>query len=288
MNATQAKQISLEDFLARLGHAPVRERDEECWYRSPLREEQEPSFRVSARFNNWVDWGTGERGDIIRLAERLFGVDTSGALREIGRVMGERAAFRATRAQPIETSIAAEQIAVGDIGSLALLGYLETRGIDHRLARAHLREIRYAVRGSPYFALAFANDAGGHEARNPRFKGTIGHKDISTRRLGEGQGVAVFEGFLDYLSAIQLNALPDEVGHAVILNSVALAERGLEKIKELTPDAAYLFLDNDDAGDRLVGLMTQRLACPLVDASLLYARHKDLNDMLLARQGRGH
>ena len=286
MNAAQAKRIPLETFLDRLGHAPVRERGGECWYRSPLREEQEPSFRVSARFNNWVDWGSGERGDIIRLAERLFDVDTSGALREIERVMGERVAFRAAHVQPIETSIAAERIEVGPIVRFALWAYLEKRGIDRHLAAEHLVEVQYTIAARPYFAVGFPSDQGGYETRNALFKGTIGPKDISTRRVRVGQGgVAVFEGFLDYLSAIQLNALPDEVGHAVILNSVALAERGLAKIAELVPDAAYLFLDNDDAGDRLTGIMTQRLTCPLVDAAILYEGYKDVNALLMARQG---
>ncbi len=288
MNAARAKQIPLETFLGRLGHAPVRERDGECWYCSPLREEQEPSFRVSQRYNNWVDWGSGERGDIIKLAEKLFDVDTSGALREIGRVMGEQMVFRATHAQPIETSIAAERIEVGPIVRFALWAYLEKRGIDRRLAAEHLVEVHYTVAGRPYFAVGFPSDQGGYETRNALFKGTIGHKDISTRRVRAGQGgVAVFEGFLDYLSAIQLNALPDEVGHAIVLNSVALAERGLAKIAELVPAAAYLFLDNDDAGDRLTGIMTQRLTCPLVDAAILYEGYKDVNALLMARQGQG-
>ena len=215
-------------------------------------------------------------------------MDTSGALREIGRVMGERVVFRTTHVQPIETSIAAERIEVGPIVRIALWAYLEKRGIDRRLAAEHLVEVHYIVAGRPYFAVGFPSDQGGYETRNALFKGTIGHKDISTRRVRAGQGgVAVFEGFLDYLSAIQLKALPEEVGHAIVLNSVALAERGLAKIAMLVPDAAYLFLDNDDAGDRLVGIMTQRLTCPLVDATILYARYKDVNALLMARQGRG-
>lgn len=289
MNAEQAKKIPLKVFLDRLGHKPVREHGEEFWYRSPLREEQSASFRVSQKFNNWVDWGTGERGDIITFAQKHFNVDTSGALREIERVMGPRpvadlVAFRATREQPIETSIAAERIELGPIKSFALRQYLEKRGINRAIADEHLQEARYTVGGRPYFALAFPNDSGGHETRNLLFKGTLGHKAISTLRIGERKGVAVFEGFMDFLSALQLNALPDEVGQVVVLNSVALAEQGLAKIKDLKPDAVYLFLDNDDAGDRLVGLMTTRLTCPLVDASLLYESYKDFNEMLVARQ----
>ncbi len=286
MNAAQAKAIPLETFLDRLGHRSVRESNGEFWYRSPLREEQEPSFRVSQRYNNWVDWGTGERGDIIRLAERLFSTDTSGALREIGRVMGERVAFRVVPEQPIETTLPVLDAKIGDLRSFRLLHYLETRGIDGNLAKQHLQEIHYQAVGKPYYAAAFPNDAGGYELRNKFFKGTRGHKDISTRKVGEGKGVAVFEGFLDYLSAIQLNGLPENLGHVVVLNSVALVERGLERIKELKPDAVYLFLDNDPAGDKLVGLMTTRLTCPLVDASLLYEKHKDVNEMLVAQRGR--
>ena len=287
MNAAQAKRIPLEIFLARLGHSPVRERAGESWYRSPLRDEQDASFRVSRGYNNWVDWGTGERGDIIRLAERLFHQGTAGALREIARVMGDTPVILATPEPPPETIVAADHIEVRPIGSLALLQYLRERGIDLPTARKYLHEIRYSVKDRAYYALGFPSDSGGYELRNKYFKGTQGHKDVTLLALGKaGAEVAVFEGFMDFLSALQLDALPATTTHALVMNSVALRDRALERIGGLMPLAVYLFLDHDPRGMRLTEEFKAALSCPVVDASILYARHKDVNALLMDRHGR--
>lgn len=49
MNSEQAKQISLPDLLEQLGHIPVKttKAGRELWYRSPFRDEKEPSFHTS-------------------------------------------------------------------------------------------------------------------------------------------------------------------------------------------------------------------------------------------------
>ena len=41
------KQMPIADFLARLGHEPVRRSGNELWYRAPYRNERTPSFRVN-------------------------------------------------------------------------------------------------------------------------------------------------------------------------------------------------------------------------------------------------
>ncbi len=288
MNAAQAKRIPLETFLARLGHRPVRERVGESWYRSPLRDEQEASFRVSQGYNNWVDWGSGERGDIIKLAERLFHQDTAGALREIARVMGAMPIIRAAPEPPSETIIAAEQIEVRPIRTFALLHYLRERGIELTIARRYLHEIHYRVKGQAYYALGFPSDSGGYEVRNKYFKGTHGYKDVTLLDLGKpGAEVAVFEGFMDFLSALQLDALPKTTTHTLVMNSTALRDRALERIEGLAPAAVYLFLDHDPSGVRLTEEFKAALSCPVFDVSALYARHKDVNALLMDRQGRG-
>jgi hypothetical protein len=282
MNAAQAKRIPLDTFLARLGHAPVRERVGESWYRSPLRDEQEASFRVSQGYNNWVDWGTGERGDIINLAERLFHQDTAGALREITRVMGDTPATWGPPGPAIGTSIAADHIEVRPIRSFALLQYLRERGIELPTARKYLNEIHYTVKSQTYYALGFPSDSGGYELRNKYFKGTHGHKDVTLLDLGKpGIEVAVFEGFMDFLSALQLDALPETTKHALVMNSTRLRDRALERIGELAPMAVYLFLDHDPSGVRLTEEFKAALSCTVVDASILYAQHKDVNAMLM-------
>ena len=41
------RQMPIADFLARLGHEPVRRSGNELWYRAPYRNERTPSFRVN-------------------------------------------------------------------------------------------------------------------------------------------------------------------------------------------------------------------------------------------------
>ena len=62
------RQISLADFLARLGHEPVRRSGNELWYRAPYRSERTPSFRVNVAKQIWYDFGLGKGGDIFTLA----------------------------------------------------------------------------------------------------------------------------------------------------------------------------------------------------------------------------
>ena len=47
MNIVQAKQIQLEDFLAKLDYQPTKKDKNSLWYYSPFRKESTPSFNVN-------------------------------------------------------------------------------------------------------------------------------------------------------------------------------------------------------------------------------------------------
>ena len=47
MNIETAKQINLADYLHSLGYSPVKQQGINLWYKSPLREETEASFKVN-------------------------------------------------------------------------------------------------------------------------------------------------------------------------------------------------------------------------------------------------
>ena len=51
MNIEEAKSISLEDYLQRMGFTPVKQHGDSIWYWSPFREEKTPSFKVSESRN---------------------------------------------------------------------------------------------------------------------------------------------------------------------------------------------------------------------------------------------
>lgn len=72
MDILTAKQIRIEDYLHTLGHAPVRRQGVNLWYRSPLREEREASFKVNTGLNCWYDFGLGKGGNILALAAELY------------------------------------------------------------------------------------------------------------------------------------------------------------------------------------------------------------------------
>ena len=47
MNIEDVKQISIADYLHSLGYSPVKRQGNGLWYKSPLREEHEASFKVN-------------------------------------------------------------------------------------------------------------------------------------------------------------------------------------------------------------------------------------------------
>ena len=67
MTYKEANNISIKDYLNSLGIQPVTEKGSYGMYRSPLREDNTPSFKVDYNANLWCDYGTGEGGTLIDL-----------------------------------------------------------------------------------------------------------------------------------------------------------------------------------------------------------------------------
>lgn len=51
MTIQEAKQISIADYLQSLGYSPVKQQGKSLWYKSPLREKSEVSFKVDTGIN---------------------------------------------------------------------------------------------------------------------------------------------------------------------------------------------------------------------------------------------
>jgi hypothetical protein len=281
MNIAQAKQIPLEDFLRHLGCTPAYQKAGQFWYRSPFRNEETPSFKLNPTRNVWYDFGLGKGGDIIdliRTKEQIHNVpDALDRIRQIYS-SAPAPARQFFPAASIDEPAGLELLRVQPVRSKALHAYLESRGIPFSVATEHVVEARYLRDGKEYFALAFANEKGGYELRNPGFKGTLGSKAISVRMGTNTQSVAVFEGFIDYLTAKAMNLLPDDPT-IIVLNSVGLREQASEHIRELGAKRIELFPDNDPAGRELAASLRQSHPdVEIVDHSATYATHGDLNE----------
>ena len=154
---------------------------------------------------------------------------------------------------------------------------LEERGINAHVAIPNCEEVRYRVRGKRYYAIGFRNDAGGLELRNRIFKGCIPPKDISLKRNGSDV-CAVFEGFMDCLSAMQIGTIASDW---LVLNSVSNVEKAVKVLQGYERIECYL--DNDDAGRRTLEKLRANFGEKVIDRSSLYADHKDLNEFLLSK-----
>lgn len=168
-----------------------------------------------------------------------------------------------------------EDIWVRPLQDSKLLGYLRERGIFADTVITNCEEVRYRVHGKRYYAIGFRNNAGGLELRNRFFKGCIPPKDISLKRNGS-EVCAVFEGFMDYLSAMQLGIIASDW---LVLNSVSNVEKTVKVLDCYRKIECYL--DNDDAGRRTLERLRADFGEKVIDRSSLYADHKDLNDYLL-------
>lgn len=279
MDARQMRDIPIADFLNAMGIHPARQRGNALWYSAPYRTERTPSFKVDTNKNVWFDFGIGKGGDIFDLAGEFIG---SGDFLL-------RAAFIAksgTCPLPImerpqrneEKEPVFEDIWVRPLQDSKLLGYLRERGIFAEIAITNCEEVRYQVHGKRYYAIGFRNNAGGWELRNRFFKGCIPPKDISLRRNGSDV-CAVFEGFMDYLSAMQLGIIASDW---LVLNSVSNVEKALKVLDGYRRIDCYL--DNDDAGHRTLERLREDFGEKVFDRSSLYADHKDLNEYLLSQK----
>ena len=80
------KRFSIMEYLERKGIKPVRRTPTYALYRSPLREETHPSFKVDTEKNLWIDYAEGRGGSIIDLCMRLEGCTIKPSALPISRV----------------------------------------------------------------------------------------------------------------------------------------------------------------------------------------------------------
>jgi hypothetical protein len=178
---------------------------------------------------------------------------------------------------------------VTEIQNPALENYLRSRALPIDLARLYFSEAVYRYEEREYRALAFANDAGGYEIRSPSFKGTLGSKALrfipSTTVRGDA---VVFEGAMDFISALAHYKRDRSDANVLVLNSTALTERGMLRLQEDGVHTALTYFDHDTAGriatERFTNEGPDHGVRITRDMSALYAGHEDFNDFLMARQ----
>ncbi|MFC0428784.1 toprim domain-containing protein [Chryseobacterium scophthalmum] len=286
MNCKKFNSISLEEVLLSLGHLPTKQNEKEAWYLNPFASESQASFKLDKRINAWYLHSEGVGGNNTDFMKKYLNTSVNEVL-----IWAEKQNFSSFHQQQqiikSEANYTIDEIL--DLQNPNLKQYLQGRGLSPKVYD-HIKEVRFTMRSKKLYAIGFENLSGGFELRNAFYKGSLLKKDVSLIDLSvNGQnksniqdtdvrGVAVFEGFIDALSFIELQK--SFAGDILVMNSIALLNKSIEHLKNY-PDI-HLFLDNDNAGIKCRSEIIKFFP-EAKDHSGIYSNHKDLNEFLRHR-----
>lgn len=268
-------------------------------YRSPFREDKDPSFHIYPDSNRWVDYGlieTHRGGDGINLIQKLKGFTFKEAMDYLLEMDGGSPSQHLPHPQQLQVTrgrrFNVHRIdLVCKLVSSSLISYLISRHIPLGIAMKYCREIHYThvPTNRRYFGIGFPNDLGGWVVRtapSPRYpNGTkldVSAYCISTISKDKGKVAKeayVFEGFMDFLSWVALFGEPDK--DVIVLNSVENVG-AMSHLSSAGTEVIHAFLDNDIPGKGALTYLTINSGCRVIDRSELYRNEglKDLNDYL--------
>ena len=281
---SRIKRYPIVEYLERKGIKPVRKTPTYAMYRSPLREETHPSFKVDTEKNLWIDYGEGRGGSIIDLCMRMEGCTLSEAIRRLRQNASDDGTysflndFVPNNTQPaMAVNGARRMIEISDTLPPHFQEYLtKVRCINLEKAMPFLKCISYEVRSRLYQAIGFANLSGGYELRDDKtFKGTIAPKDITPIFTDRAEPVCIIEGFMDFLSFLSMKE--EITNHCLLMNSVSNVARTIRYLNDRHLTHIRAFHDNDEAGRRTVQDFI-KAGFHVEDMNIHYKDFKDLNE----------
>lgn len=284
MNCKTANEnINIREILESFSLFPSKENLKSAFYFAFDRKERTPSVIVNFGKNTAFDFGTGKQYDNVSLVQTIKKCSVSEALEHLKQF--EFSSFENNQNKKNEQNSDKkskpnhEILEIKNVEHSSLLSYLQTRNLESQ--KSELKEIHYSLNDKKYFGLAFQNDSGGYEIRNPLIKICLGKKDISRVKNGS-ETLRIFEGFTDYLSfKILEKSIEKEPSDYLILNSVSMlfkAKTELENYPKIE-----LYFDNDEVGN----LATEQLISlheNISDERILFKNHKDLNEFLVRNE----
>lgn len=284
MNIEASKSIDIVGYLQKMGLSGI-DKGRYHWFCSPFRDEKTPSFSVDTKNNHWIDFGTGEKGDLIDLVKLLFGIDTHSALEKLSENrMDQYISFSKAKKDNVIQEPAIKINQVKAISNPALIHYITKRGINIKLASLYCKEIQYTIKDKIYYAIGFKNDAEGWELRNKYFKGH-NINGITTIKSNASIELNITEGFIDFLSAMEHYKIQRPNHSTIILNSLCNLDKIIPFFARYTK--INLFLDNDPvskAGQNAAEKISRLHPNVINHAAKIYSGYNDFNDFILNKK----
>jgi DNA primase len=278
---TLKANINIVDVLHSHGYQPAYQTGNELVYTSPFRNEKTPSFHVNQQLNSFKDFGESDhRGDIIRFVQLLKRIDFYQAVQYLktwkGETMPTSFSFSGYTCKAVENEPRIKVRSLKAIQHPALIQYLESRCISYAIASKYLNEVHYTYNEKYRFGIGFENDKGGFTITNPYgIKNATNPAHYTTIVQPGSTSVNLFEGFFDFLSALEYYQTKEPSRTTIVLNSVGMLHRSFDTLR--TFEKVYCYLDHDDAGKKALDKLHAE-GIKVVDKSGLYRGYKDLNE----------
>ena len=278
----EAKSVDIVSFLSSVGFTG-KPKGNKVWFCSPIRGgETKPSFVVFTDTNRWIDFGGNKdkTSDIIDLVCVMYNVPISEA---ITKLLGseELDQFEQKKYVKENDSTLIVNSVHDHFIDPRLIYYLKERKIPESIYSVNTKEVHYSFVNTPdkkYTAVGWVNDSGGYELRNARHKYASTPKDITFIENG-GHTLHLFEGFIDYLSALAYFGVDKLEGDTMVLNGLWMVYRVLERLKCYEKINSYL--DNGDAAEQATTLIKSFVGVDkFFDHRYMFCGEDDFNDFL--------
>ncbi|HZV71388.1 MAG TPA: toprim domain-containing protein [Saprospiraceae bacterium] len=320
MNIQQAKRIKLIDIMSFLGQTPLKKERGgiELKYLSPFHAEENPSFNLNIQLNAFFDFSMGEGGNVVDFA--ILYLKTNGksarvadALSWLSQIEGGdllvsqdrllQKSFSFSQQGSFDNTHLVEEekqlvfVKAMKLTSKRILDYLEKeRFIPVHLAQKYLSTIQYQnlkkprLDNKPYFAFGMTNRSKGWEIRSVSdthsFKSALIKRDISIiKGAGDSETIHVFEGMLDFLSALVLQNETSFECDTIIMHSTSSFSRTCEYLQENQFTSIKTWLDNDKTGMKFTSKFIEAFGTKIQPMNRTYAPHKDVNKYLQSLHG---
>ena len=291
--SSEGTRLTIVEVLAHYGMTEAVPRS--GFIPSPFRCERTSSFHILSHGYAWTDFGDGSRGGVVELVMRLESCEREAAIEKLREIRAGEAASQPI-IRPYGQSKPSRQssfkiISVCQLQDETLLSYSRSRGISEATIKKFCSEVAVRTGEKVKTYIGFLNNTEGFVLRSPE-KGSAGKRCTSSAPTyinADGDNciepssdpVAVFEGFFDFLSYMELTS--DQIlrpnQDICVLNSVVNAQVAAEFIR--SHQTVHLYLDNDEAGIRTSHEITDSILAvnPEVDITDHSEEYKGFNDL---------
>lgn len=291
MDIVTIKKTPIIEYLASLGYYPTKNKGGgRLRYTAAWRGGENPnSISVDSEKNVWFDYARQHGGSIVDLCMQVNECNEAEALRILTEYNGQDTPKVAPIIPEVSKTSKASVTGVTDINNWRLIDYFKfQRCIDAQWLHAYCKQIYYKIDGKDtlFYAIGMENQSGGwiYRTAAPNGKGCIGVQDITVIPFTNAHKYMVFEGFTNFLSYLTLYGKPSV--NVIVLNSVSNTNKAITYLSHKRPSALYLLLDNDNAGDTATQTLTGAFGNVAQDKRSHYAQFNDLNDYLVAQNGK--